>query len=45
MVSPTLQDVLDAQGANPAYIIDAHIDLLAWNQAALDISAFRPCLS
>ncbi|SRR6266540_5179733 len=36
-VSPTLQDVLDAQGANPAYITDAHIDLLAWNQAALEV--------
>src|SRR6266508_2163333 len=36
-VGPTLQDVLDAQGANPAYITDGRFDLLAWNQAALDI--------
>jgi MmyB-like transcription regulator ligand binding domain len=36
-VTPTLQDVLDAQGANPAYITDGRFDLLAWNQAALDI--------
>jgi MmyB-like transcription regulator ligand binding domain len=36
-VSPTLQDVLDAQGANPAYIADGRFDLLAWNQAALEV--------
>src|SRR6266511_3130249 len=36
-VGPTLQDVLDAQGANPAYITDGRFDLLAWNQATLDI--------
>jgi transcriptional regulator with XRE-family HTH domain len=36
-VTPTLQDVLDAQGANPAYITDGRFDLLAWNQAALDV--------
>ena len=33
-VSPTLQAVLDAQGNNPAYLIDACLNLLAWNQAA-----------
>jgi transcriptional regulator with XRE-family HTH domain len=38
-VTPTLQDVLDAQGANPAYITDGRFDLLAWNQAALDVFA------
>ncbi|HZD02142.1 MAG TPA: helix-turn-helix transcriptional regulator [Actinomycetes bacterium] len=36
-VSPTLQDVLDAQGANPAYITDGRFNLLAWNRAALEI--------
>jgi catechol 2,3-dioxygenase-like lactoylglutathione lyase family enzyme/transcriptional regulator with XRE-family HTH domain len=36
-VTPTLQDILDAQGANPAYITDGRFDLLGWNQAALDI--------
>lgn len=33
-VSPTLQAVLDAQGDNPAYLIDACLNMLAWNQAA-----------
>ncbi len=36
-VSSTLRDVLDAQGDNPAYLIDAHLNLLAWNQAAIDV--------
>ncbi len=36
-VSATLQDVLDAQGANPAYITDSRLNLLAWNQAALGV--------
>jgi transcriptional regulator with XRE-family HTH domain len=33
-VSATLQAVLDAQGDNPAYLIDACLNLLAWNRAA-----------
>jgi transcriptional regulator with XRE-family HTH domain len=33
-VSSTLQAVLDAQGDNPAYLIDACLNMLAWNQAA-----------
>jgi transcriptional regulator with XRE-family HTH domain len=33
-VSATLQAVLDAQGDNPAYLIDACLNLLAWNKAA-----------
>ncbi len=36
-VSATLQAVLDAQGDNPAYITDARLNLLAWNQAAVDV--------
>jgi transcriptional regulator with XRE-family HTH domain len=36
-VSATLQDVLDAQGPNPAYITDARMNLMAWNRAALEI--------
>jgi transcriptional regulator with XRE-family HTH domain len=36
-VSPTLQDVLDAQAPNPAYITDGRFNLLAWNQPALEI--------
>lgn len=36
-VSSTLQDVLDAQGDKPAYLIDARLNLLAWNQAAIDV--------
>jgi transcriptional regulator with XRE-family HTH domain len=36
-VGPTLQDVLDAQGANPAYITDGRMNLLAWNRAALEV--------
>ena len=33
-VSATLRDILDAQGDNPAYLIDARLNLLAWNQAS-----------
>jgi transcriptional regulator with XRE-family HTH domain len=33
-VSATLQAVLDAQGDNPAYLIDPCLNLLAWNRAA-----------
>ncbi len=36
-VSATLQSVLDAQGPNPAYIVDGRLNVLAWNQAALDV--------
>jgi transcriptional regulator with XRE-family HTH domain len=36
-VSSTLQDVLDAQGDKPAYLIDARLNLLAWNQAAVSV--------
>jgi transcriptional regulator with XRE-family HTH domain len=36
-VSATLQDVLDAQGPNPAYIADGRFNLLAWNRAALEV--------
>jgi transcriptional regulator with XRE-family HTH domain len=36
-VSPTLQDVLDAQGDNPAYVTDGRMNLLAWNRAALEV--------
>ena len=36
-VSATLQDVLDAQGPNPAYITDARMNLMAWNRAALEV--------
>jgi transcriptional regulator with XRE-family HTH domain len=39
-VSATLQDVLDAQGDNPAYLIDARLNLLAWNQAAIAVFGF-----
>jgi transcriptional regulator with XRE-family HTH domain len=39
-VSSTLQDVLDAQGDRPAYLIDARLNLLAWNQAAIDVFGF-----
>lgn len=39
-VSATLQDVLDAQGDNPAYLIDAGLNLLAWNQAAIRVFGF-----
>jgi transcriptional regulator with XRE-family HTH domain len=36
-VGSTLQNVLDAQGERPAYLIDARLNLLAWNQAAIDV--------
>ncbi|HEX8858269.1 MAG TPA: helix-turn-helix transcriptional regulator [Actinomycetes bacterium] len=36
-VSPTLRAVLDAQGERPAYIVDACLNLLAWNRAANDV--------
>jgi transcriptional regulator with XRE-family HTH domain len=39
-VSGTLRDVLDAQGDNPAYLIDARLNLLAWNQAAIRVFGF-----
>jgi transcriptional regulator with XRE-family HTH domain len=39
-VSPTLRDVLDAQGDHPAYLIDALLNLLAWNQAAVSVFGF-----
>ena len=39
-VSATLQDVLDAQGDSPAYLIDAGLNLLAWNQAAIRVFGF-----
>ena len=36
-VSMTLRDVLDAQGDNPAYLVDARLNLLAWNRAAIGV--------
>jgi transcriptional regulator with XRE-family HTH domain len=39
-VSATLQDVLDAQGDNPAYIIDARLNMLTWNDAAANVFGF-----
>jgi transcriptional regulator with XRE-family HTH domain len=44
-VSATLQDVLDAQGDNPAYLIDAALNLLAWNQAAIRVFGFAEDLA
>jgi hypothetical protein len=44
-VSSTLQDVLDAQGDRPAYLIDARLNLLAWNQAAIDVFGFTDGLA
>jgi transcriptional regulator with XRE-family HTH domain len=44
-VSSTLQDVLDAQGDRPAYLIDARLNLLAWNQAAIDVFGFADGLA
>jgi len=44
-VSATLQDVLDAQGDRPAYLIDARLNLLAWNQAAIDVFGFADGLA
>jgi transcriptional regulator with XRE-family HTH domain len=43
--SGTLQDVLDAQGDNPAYLIDAGLNLLAWNQAAIRVFGFADDLA
>jgi transcriptional regulator with XRE-family HTH domain len=39
-LSMTLRDVLDAQGDHPAYLIDARLNLLAWNQAAVGVFGF-----
>jgi transcriptional regulator with XRE-family HTH domain len=36
-VSPTLQAVLDAQAERPAYVVDPCLNMLAWNQAAVDV--------
>jgi transcriptional regulator with XRE-family HTH domain len=44
-VSSTLQDVLDAQGDKPAYLIDAFLNLLAWNQAAVAVFGFADNLA
>jgi transcriptional regulator with XRE-family HTH domain len=39
-VSMTLRDVLEARGDNPAYLIDARLNLLAWNRAAIGVFGF-----
>jgi transcriptional regulator with XRE-family HTH domain len=44
-VSVTLRDVLDAQDDNPAYLIDARLNLLAWNQAAISVFGFAEDLA
>jgi transcriptional regulator with XRE-family HTH domain len=44
-VSATLQDVLDAQGDKPTYLIDARLNLLAWNQAAIRVFGFAEDLA
>jgi transcriptional regulator with XRE-family HTH domain len=44
-VSATLQDVLDAQGDHPAYLIDAGLNLMAWNQAAIRVFGFAEDLA
>jgi transcriptional regulator with XRE-family HTH domain len=44
-VNSTLQDVLDAQGDRPAYLIDARLNMLAWNQAAIDVFGFAEGLA
>jgi transcriptional regulator with XRE-family HTH domain len=44
-VSATQRDVLAAQGDNPAYLIDAHLNLLAWNQAAWKVFGFAEDLA
>jgi transcriptional regulator with XRE-family HTH domain len=44
-VSATLQDVLDAQRDHPAYLIDAGLNLLAWNQAAIRVFGFAEDLA
>ena len=44
-VSVTLRDVVEAQGDNPAYLIDARLNLLAWNQAAIRVFGFAEDLA
>jgi transcriptional regulator with XRE-family HTH domain len=44
-VSMTLRDVLDAQGDNPAYLVDARLNLLAWNRAAISVFGFAENLA
>jgi hypothetical protein len=44
-VNATQRDVLDAQGDNPAYLIDARLNLLAWNQAASNVFGFAEDLA
>jgi transcriptional regulator with XRE-family HTH domain len=44
-VSVTLRDVLDAQGDNPAYLIDARLNLLEWNRAAMSVFGFAEDLA
>jgi transcriptional regulator with XRE-family HTH domain len=44
-VSLTLRDVLDAQGDNPAYLIDARLNLLEWNRAAMSVFGFAEDLA
>jgi transcriptional regulator with XRE-family HTH domain len=44
-VSMTLRDVLDAQGDNPAYLVDARLNLLAWNRAAISVFGFAEDLA
>jgi transcriptional regulator with XRE-family HTH domain len=44
-VSATLGDVLEAQGDNPAYLIDARLNLLAWNRAAISVFGFAEDLA
>jgi transcriptional regulator with XRE-family HTH domain len=44
-VSATLRDILDAQGDHPAYLIDARLNLLAWNQAAIGVFGFAEDLA
>jgi transcriptional regulator with XRE-family HTH domain len=44
-VSATLQDVLDVQSDHPAYLIDAALNLLAWNQAAIRVFGFADDLA
>ena len=44
-VSVTLRDVLDAQGDNPAYLIDARLNLLEWNRAAMSVFGFAENLA
>ena len=44
-VSVTLRDVLDAQGDNPAYLIDARLNLLEWNRAAMGVFGFAEDLA